>query len=375
MANPTDKKKPAEVPKMFGTSETARLVVLGLGAIVILFVILGPIMNSEKPSKSEDEDAEAAFETPSAKTLVFRNPDGTTTKVSLEDDEGAEFKQEKVLPFELNPKILDQVVDYTSMEFDKEPFYYAIHKVAATPPADIQRDSDRKTNYTDLIRYSSRLRGTYIRVQGSLLYLKRNLLPENRSGLRHTYLGGIVGSNRKPYTFLCFEVPPRVAMRDVVELHGFFYKFWRYDNRSGHPIESPYFIARTFRKIPAVPPQKPIHIFGVDLTIGNHVLTWWELTVMALLLIFVPGLFFLVRHERRKGVASEKMLIEKRRQRRGALPGKAGDPAVSPGSSPPETSAGAAPPPEEGASGSGDEAQPGPEGAQPPDPSPPDSGA
>jgi hypothetical protein len=373
MANPGNDKSPGRKTGM-SSGETARLVILGVVALVVLVVIAGTLFRTATRRTVEEPDPLGALD-------VEGGEKGTATvkhdgiEVGLEDGEKPGEKSgdvitDEVKPFKEKPGMFEGVEDRADLD-NVDAYYYAVHKVAAAEQKKIVETSDSKLTYPDLIKYSGQKRGTFVRIRGSLLSLKKNLLPENVSGIRNAYLGQLVGSNQKVYTFLCLHIPDKVRLQDVIEVHALYYKLWKYEARSGRMQITPYFIARTFSKIPAVPPQKPITIFGVPLIIGGHTVTWWELSAVLILVIFAPALFFLVRYERRKFVEFKKEMIEKKKKKRPVLPGKRkgaaeGETPEGEAAPPQGGAAEPPPPPSEGAPPAGE--APGAGDASPPDP-------
>ncbi len=321
MLNQSGGRSPNPQSKFASTGEIVKLVILCVAALAIFGVMAGSIF--KKTAKPLEPEAIESFESKKGSgPLTFKNPDGTVTKV---DQEGPDVITDKVAPFKEAPELLNDVEDFTD-ELEFEAYYYAIHKVAALSAEQIAKETSPPVSYPDLLKFSKDKRGGLMKVQGSLLHLRKELLPENPSGLRNVYIGLLVANNRKVYTFLVFDISAGARLRDVIEMDAMFFKFWRYENRNGNWVDTPYFIARSFRKIPAHAPQPPITVLGVDLVIGTHVVTSFELIIVGLFAFLVPFIFILVRREGRKYREFQLDMIERRKKRGTGAGGKAPEP-------------------------------------------------
>ncbi len=361
--------------------EMRTLLIMGFAALVVLVLLLSFLFSGAGGSGKEaaDADGEEGDTPPEDRRISTSFVDGQgipMQKLQVEKvpDPGDEAEEgdlkNEIKPFEPNPHWADDVIDGEEY-MDPEAFYYLVHRAATLTEEEFEKTVDKKIESPDLMRAPRDHRGRRIRIRGTLIALREKPLEENRSGVRRAYIGQMVDRYGEVLSFYIIDLPPASAdwtpFETVIQVRGIFYKIWKYRNRENRAIESPLVIGRTVKQIPKYPHRKPIKIFGVELVVAGRNITWAEIIVGIVVVLFIPVMFFLVRNERRKYEAFKAEQTGKRKAHRKPLakkPGAAGGkeaPEAGPAS--PEAPAGDTAPP--GDAGTSPEERPEGGGASP----------
>jgi hypothetical protein len=88
-----------------------------------------------------------------------------------------------------------------------------------------------ETAYRELMKHSEQYRGHVVQLRGTLEFVERFPVPDNRSGLSALFRGQISTITGALYTFFSIQRPPDELMRKPVRITGVFLKFYAYKNR------------------------------------------------------------------------------------------------------------------------------------------------
>ncbi|MHC4599675.1 MAG: hypothetical protein ACYS47_11775 [Planctomycetota bacterium] len=344
--------------------EVRSILIMVVAALVLLILLIGLLVGN-KPAQKRARSSEEKEPGIPGPAVTYQEPDGKggmQKKIQIEriPDPGDPYEggepppENKVKPFTKDPNWSEDVIDRDE-HMEPEAFYYLIHRVATWQQKDIEDRVDTRIDSNHIFRSPARLRGTAMRIRGTLIALREKAFEENRSGIRSAFVGQMYDNHNQVLSFYLLDLPEEAStwkpFKTVIEVKGLFYKIWKYRNKQNVFIESPLIIARTGRKIEKYPSHPPINLFGVDLVIGRRNVTWAEIIICLLVIVMVPTLFFLVRAERKKFESFKRAQTQKKRNAaKGIKPAKSDGAAPADGAPPAEGAAapaGDAPPPTE----------------------------
>lgn len=137
--------------------------------------------------------------------------------------------------------------DHTPIEIDFI-YNYIAKKLSVADQNEIGKITNKDFKYDDLMNLSSKHRGKFFKVMGTIADMEVIKLPDG-SQVPEIHAGVFFTSDRKPILFHLIEKPDLLYLReDTILINGLFIKLITHETKRGDKITIPFFMAKNLQK-------------------------------------------------------------------------------------------------------------------------------
>jgi len=179
---------------------------------------------------------------------------------------------------------------------EEKAVYYLLNKVMRMTPEEVSQQVDATITPTSLKTEPLQNRGKFVRFEGTVLQLRKQVLPPNPTGLNHCYVGYLLDRERRAAFFYSVDKPEDVEEDKYAMIEGAFMKHFTYVSRSNIEQTAAVLVGRRIVPVELEGPRLHAPIFII---------------FTAAFVVVAAAAFFDVRSTRRNLQEQRKKLFQK----------------------------------------------------------------